>query len=158
MNARDKLIKARAQLVLDQPFFGSLALRLVLVEDEQAATAYQTRMECLTLSSWINDYHTDVQRRGMSKRTYDEKVSAFRRLVAFTIKGSRPFAPDIPTPLPGFKSRYTLTACLMAVGQRCFKRPQESSGCLAMGVKTASQSGLRGKTQFLPYLPRITLG
>jgi hypothetical protein len=40
MNARDKLIKARTQLVLDQPFFGSLALRLVLVEDEKAATAY----------------------------------------------------------------------------------------------------------------------
>jgi len=40
MNAKDKLIKARTQLVLDQPFFGSLALRLVLVEDEKAATAY----------------------------------------------------------------------------------------------------------------------
>jgi hypothetical protein len=34
MNAKDKLIKARTQLVLDQPFFGSLALRLVLVEDD----------------------------------------------------------------------------------------------------------------------------
>jgi predicted metal-dependent peptidase len=40
MNARDKLIKARTQLVLDQPFFGSLALRLILAEDEKAATAY----------------------------------------------------------------------------------------------------------------------
>jgi predicted metal-dependent peptidase len=40
MNAKDKLVKARTQLVLDQPFFGSLALRLVLVEDDQAATAY----------------------------------------------------------------------------------------------------------------------
>lgn len=32
-NARDKLSKARAGLVLDHPFFGSLALRLDLVED-----------------------------------------------------------------------------------------------------------------------------
>jgi hypothetical protein len=40
MNAADKLIKARTQLVLDQPFFGSLALRLVLKEDGSAATAY----------------------------------------------------------------------------------------------------------------------
>jgi predicted metal-dependent peptidase len=40
MNAGEKLKKARTQLVLDQPFFGSLALRLVLVEDEKAATAY----------------------------------------------------------------------------------------------------------------------
>ncbi len=40
MNAKRKLIKARSQLVLDAPFFGSLALRLVLVEDCDVLTAY----------------------------------------------------------------------------------------------------------------------
>ena len=36
----DKISKARTQLVLDHPFFGSLALRLKLVEDQTFATAY----------------------------------------------------------------------------------------------------------------------
>jgi len=35
-----KLIRARTQLILDQPFFGSLALRLRLVEDPTVDTAY----------------------------------------------------------------------------------------------------------------------
>lgn len=38
--ARDKIIKARAGLVLDQPFFGSLALRLALKEDLTCKTAW----------------------------------------------------------------------------------------------------------------------
>jgi predicted metal-dependent peptidase len=40
VNARDKLIKARAALVLDQPFFATIALRLELIEDKTAPTAY----------------------------------------------------------------------------------------------------------------------
>lgn len=40
MQAQDKLTKARAGLVLDQPFFGSLALRLRLREDQTAETAW----------------------------------------------------------------------------------------------------------------------
>ena len=40
MNAKQRLIKARSQLVLDAPFFGSLTLRLTLVEDESTGTAY----------------------------------------------------------------------------------------------------------------------
>ena len=35
-----KLTKARTQLVLDHPFFGSLALRMKLIEDESVDTAY----------------------------------------------------------------------------------------------------------------------
>ena len=35
-----KLTRARTQLILDQPFFGSLALRLRLVEDPTVDTAY----------------------------------------------------------------------------------------------------------------------
>lgn len=38
--ARNKIIKARAGLVLDQPFFGSLALRLALKEDLTCKTAW----------------------------------------------------------------------------------------------------------------------
>jgi integrase len=56
----------------------------------------QTRMECLRLSSWINDYLTDVQRRGMSKKVYEEKKLAFKRLVAFAFKGHHPFTQDTP--------------------------------------------------------------
>ena len=40
MNATEKLTRARTQLVMDQPFFGSLALRLELVEDRSVETAY----------------------------------------------------------------------------------------------------------------------
>jgi predicted metal-dependent peptidase len=40
MNAVSKLTKARIQLVLDAPFFGSLALRLRVVADTAADTAY----------------------------------------------------------------------------------------------------------------------
>lgn len=40
MKANEKLIRARMQLVLDATFFGSLALRLFLVEDQQTDTAY----------------------------------------------------------------------------------------------------------------------
>ena len=40
MNAKQRLVKARSQLVVDAPFFGSLALRLALVEDKGTETAY----------------------------------------------------------------------------------------------------------------------
>jgi predicted metal-dependent peptidase len=40
MLAHDKLTKARAGLILDQPFFGSLALRLPLVPDPAAETLW----------------------------------------------------------------------------------------------------------------------
>lgn len=39
MNTLDKILKARTALVLDQPFFGSLALRMILVEDASFTTA-----------------------------------------------------------------------------------------------------------------------
>ena len=40
MNAMDAVIKARSALLRDQPFFGSLALRLLLKVDEACATAW----------------------------------------------------------------------------------------------------------------------
>jgi predicted metal-dependent peptidase len=40
MKVRDRITKARAGLVLDQPFFGSLALRLGVVEDSGCETAW----------------------------------------------------------------------------------------------------------------------
>ena len=40
MNALDKLTKARAGLILDMPFFGALALRLILKEDTGCPTAW----------------------------------------------------------------------------------------------------------------------
>ncbi len=40
MNVHDKITKARAGLVLDQPFFGSLALRLKMTADETCKTAW----------------------------------------------------------------------------------------------------------------------
>ncbi len=40
MKAKDKITKARAGLVLDQPFFGALALRLKLKEDDSCGTAW----------------------------------------------------------------------------------------------------------------------
>jgi len=40
MTAKDKLIKARTVLVLDEPFFGALALRLILKEDPSCKTLW----------------------------------------------------------------------------------------------------------------------
>lgn len=40
MNAKEKITKARAGLILDMPFFGSLSLRLQVKEDETCKTAY----------------------------------------------------------------------------------------------------------------------
>lgn len=40
MTVKDKITKARAGLILDRPFFGSLALRLRLVEDPTCKTAW----------------------------------------------------------------------------------------------------------------------
>ncbi|MDP2734938.1 MAG: hypothetical protein Q8P12_01895, partial [bacterium] len=40
MNAKGKITKARAGLILDLPFFGSLALRLEVVEDATCETAW----------------------------------------------------------------------------------------------------------------------
>lgn len=40
MTAKDKLIKARTALVLDEPFFGALALRLTLKEDPLCKTLW----------------------------------------------------------------------------------------------------------------------
>ena len=40
MNAMETMIKARAGLLMDNPFFGSLAIRLNLIEDETAETMW----------------------------------------------------------------------------------------------------------------------
>jgi len=40
MSAYDKITKARAGLILDHPFFGSLALRMVIKEDPSCPTAW----------------------------------------------------------------------------------------------------------------------
>tara|TARA_B100000780_G_scaffold235981_1_gene176721 strand:- start:659 stop:1885 length:1227 start_codon:yes stop_codon:yes gene_type:complete len=40
LNAEDKVRKARTQLVLDEPFFGSLALKLKILEDTSCSTAW----------------------------------------------------------------------------------------------------------------------
>lgn len=39
MNAEQKMLKARTNLVLDNPFFGCLALRLKMIEDKKVKTA-----------------------------------------------------------------------------------------------------------------------
>jgi predicted metal-dependent peptidase len=39
MNAEQKMLKARTNLVLDHPFFGCLALRLTMIEDKKIDTA-----------------------------------------------------------------------------------------------------------------------
>ena len=40
MTAENKVRKARTQLVLDEPFFGSLALKLKILEDQSCSTAW----------------------------------------------------------------------------------------------------------------------
>lgn len=54
MNATDKMIKARAALIIEQRFFGSLALRLKLVEDSTCETAWTDGISLGFNPEWIN--------------------------------------------------------------------------------------------------------
>lgn len=54
MNADRKMIKARTGLVLDQPFFGSLALRLDMVPDPSCATAWTDGSSLGYNPAWID--------------------------------------------------------------------------------------------------------
>ena len=45
MKTLDKILKARSILILDHPFFGSLALRFDLIEDNSLETAMATPKE-----------------------------------------------------------------------------------------------------------------
>lgn len=52
--AEQKLIKARAGLVLDHPFFGSLALRLKMVEDPSCDSAWTDGVSLGFNPAWID--------------------------------------------------------------------------------------------------------
>ncbi len=61
-NANKKLCKARAGLILDQPFFGGLALRLNLIEDPgnpQNPTAMVNGKEIRYNPEWVDDLSLD---------------------------------------------------------------------------------------------------
>ena len=59
MNAQEKLTKARAGLILDQPFFGSIALRVRLTEDSTVETGYINGQEIGYNPDWINNLSLD---------------------------------------------------------------------------------------------------
>ena len=52
-SALDALVKSRTVLLLDQPFFGSLALKLRIVEDEAFETAATNGVELRYNPSWV---------------------------------------------------------------------------------------------------------
>ena len=58
MNAEQKMLKARTNLVLDHPFFGCLALRLKLIEDKQIKTAITDGKNLLYNSQFIESMST----------------------------------------------------------------------------------------------------
>lgn len=60
MTAAQKMTKARSALILDQPFFGSLALKLILVEDPT----------CQTL--WTDGIHIGYSPKYVDELTMDE--------------------------------------------------------------------------------------
>jgi len=53
MSAESSMLKARAQLLMDQPFFGTLALRLKLVQNEDIGTAATDGQRLLYASKFI---------------------------------------------------------------------------------------------------------
>lgn len=59
MNATEKIIKARTGLVLDQPFFASLALRLRLKADETCETAWTDGRALGFNPAWIGGLPLD---------------------------------------------------------------------------------------------------
>jgi len=64
MQAKDKIVKARAGLVLDEPFFGSLALLLKLYEDLTCPTTY-TNGKCLGYNPNFIDSLTLSETKGV---------------------------------------------------------------------------------------------
>ena len=62
---RDKMTRARTILMLDQPFFGSLVLRLKMVEDPHVSTACTDGRQVRYNPHWFNEVLTDNQRVGV---------------------------------------------------------------------------------------------
>jgi len=58
MNTLDKILKARSILILDHPFFGSLAVRLGLVENNQVPTMITNGKDILYNSEFIDSLPT----------------------------------------------------------------------------------------------------
>jgi predicted metal-dependent peptidase len=59
MDAMRKMIKARAALILDQRFFGALALKLKLQEDETAETMWTDGITIGFNPTWVNELTMD---------------------------------------------------------------------------------------------------
>ena len=90
MQAKDKITKARACLVLDQPFFASIALRLPTKEDKECDTMWTDGISMGYNPSFINELTLDemkgvlahevmhianahhVRRQGRDKETWNE--------------------------------------------------------------------------------------
>lgn len=64
MTPREKMARARTGLILDHPFFGALALRLKLIEDPGAPTAYTDGKVIGYNPQWI-DGLPDAQLKGL---------------------------------------------------------------------------------------------
>ena len=59
MKTKDKISKARAGLILDQPFFGSLSLKLILKEDRTCETAWTDGVSLGYNPAFIDELHLD---------------------------------------------------------------------------------------------------
>lgn len=64
MSVEDKILKARAQLLIEQPFFGTLALKLRLVSDESCDTAATDGKRLVYNTDFINKL-TPQELRGL---------------------------------------------------------------------------------------------
>jgi predicted metal-dependent peptidase len=65
MSAESDMFKARSQLLMDQPFFGTLALRLKLVQDDDNCATAQTDGKRLTYNSKFIEKLTSAERKGL---------------------------------------------------------------------------------------------
>jgi len=61
----DLMTKARTQITLDHPFFGSLVLRLKMIEDPNIPTACTDGRRIRYNPTWFNETLTDAQRVGV---------------------------------------------------------------------------------------------
>lgn len=59
MKTKEKISKARAGLILDQPFFGSLSLKLILKEDITCETAWTDGVSLGYNPAFIDELHLD---------------------------------------------------------------------------------------------------
>lgn len=92
--ARKRLAAARSDMILDEPFFGALALRLILVEDYSALEPMSN-----SPSMWTDGKHLGYHPDFVHESATDELIGVIKHEVLHCSNG-HPWRRDARDPLP----------------------------------------------------------